>query len=236
MTDPFVLEDAPRALKDYRLQVRIKNNYLLAAMERRGFRTVAGLARASGEGEGQIGALANLKISGRDSKGNWRKVLIGLSKTLWCLPEDLIPPQHQDCPLKKNTGELDLSLVELQNFGLLPSNPATPELLLEHKDVTRLLEEGMDRLTERERLVINKRFGLNGEEPHSFEEVCPFVGVTRERVRQIEQKALRKLAAASNTGKQLYENWTDRVYDPKAIQRHTNRRPWAPVSGRWREP
>lgn len=48
-------------------------------------------------------------------------------------------------------------------------------------------------LSEREREVLKLRFGLDRGEPRTLEEVCKFFGVTRERIRQIEAKALSKL-------------------------------------------
>ncbi|HWH15088.1 MAG TPA: sigma factor-like helix-turn-helix DNA-binding protein, partial [Miltoncostaeaceae bacterium] len=48
-------------------------------------------------------------------------------------------------------------------------------------------------LSERERKVLELRFGLRGEEPRTLEEVGQRFGVTRERIRQIEAKTLIKL-------------------------------------------
>lgn len=48
-------------------------------------------------------------------------------------------------------------------------------------------------LTEKEAKVVIARFGLNGQEAHTLEQVGQAFGVTRERIRQIEAKALRKL-------------------------------------------
>ena len=52
-------------------------------------------------------------------------------------------------------------------------------------------------LPERERLVLEERFGLGGGEGRTLEEIGSLVGVTRERVRQLENQGLRKLAGVA---------------------------------------
>jgi len=59
----------------------------------------------------------------------------------------------------------------------------------------KLLKSGI-RLTERERLVIELRFGLQDGRERTLEEIGKFLEVTRERIRQIEAKALKKLRRA----------------------------------------
>ncbi len=59
--------------------------------------------------------------------------------------------------------------------------------------VRRKIEDVLATLTPRERKVIVLRFGLSDGRPHTLEEVAQHMQVTRERIRQIEQKSLKKL-------------------------------------------
>lgn len=76
-----------------------------------------------------------------------------------------------------------------------PYDSASRELLKEH------LEGVLDTLTSREKRVLIMRFGLDGGRPKTLEEVGREFKVTRERIRQIEAKALRKLKHPSRSKK-----------------------------------
>jgi len=70
---------------------------------------------------------------------------------------------------------------------------ASPVDLASRSAMSEQLGEALERLTEREALVLKMRHGLVDDREHTLEEVGSHFGVTRERIRQIENKALRKL-------------------------------------------
>jgi RNA polymerase primary sigma factor len=63
------------------------------------------------------------------------------------------------------------------------------------------LQSALDSLDERRRLVLEMHYGLNGHDRQSLEEIGQCLGITRERVRQIERKALRMLRRPMNRRK-----------------------------------
>src|SRR5438093_5077200 len=72
-------------------------------------------------------------------------------------------------------------------------NADTPYEHLEEKTVTKMLQEMVKTLDEREGTILRYRFGLDGGSEKTLEEVGEKFGVTRERVRQIQNIALNKL-------------------------------------------
>jgi RNA polymerase primary sigma factor len=101
------------------------------------------------------------------------------------LPISLDEPVGED-------GESELiHFVENEN-AVIPFNTVQQHLLEE--DILNALGE----LTEREASIIKLRFGLEGNRSHTLKELGEIFGVTRERIRQIQQKALRKLRSPQN--------------------------------------
>ncbi len=78
--------------------------------------------------------------------------------------------------------------------------PSPPDTII-HINLREQIEEALKTLTEREAKVLKMRFGLGDGNEHTLEEVGQQFKVTRERIRQIEAKALRKLKHPSRSRK-----------------------------------
>jgi RNA polymerase primary sigma factor len=68
-----------------------------------------------------------------------------------------------------------------------------PDSHVNRTELTRELDRILGTLTQREQTVIRMRFGIGQDEPFTLEQVGQSLSVTRERIRQIEAKALKKL-------------------------------------------
>jgi RNA polymerase nonessential primary-like sigma factor len=82
-------------------------------------------------------------------------------------------------------------------LDMLPGNTDDgPDSKAEYHEITILLREWLKHMPDKQRVVITRRFGLDNDDPATLEELALEMGVTRERVRQIQQEALIKLKRA----------------------------------------
>ena len=82
-------------------------------------------------------------------------------------------------------------------LDILPGNSdSNPDAVAEQHELVALLRDWLSKMPEKQRIVIIRRFGLDNEDPATLEELAAEMGVTRERVRQIQQEALIKLKRA----------------------------------------
>lgn len=91
--------------------------------------------------------------------------------------------------LQKTVGDDGTEIIEF-----IPDEEPTPQEQVELKESDMILRRAMDScLNDKERFIIRTRFGLDGFKRYTLSEVGDMLGITRERVRQIEKKALIRL-------------------------------------------
>jgi RNA polymerase primary sigma factor len=95
-------------------------------------------------------------------------------------------PVSLDMPIGEESGALLGDVIE-DHSNAAPIDAVAQQMMVEH------LRTLLHQLSERERQVLELRFGLGGGGSKTLEEISNVFGVTRERIRQIEAKALRKL-------------------------------------------
>ena len=99
--------------------------------------------------------------------------------------------------LNERTASVDSPMGPDSDTSLLDAIPdesnIDPVALLQDDDVKENIESWLSQLTEKQCEVVTRRFGLHGYDVSTLEEVGSSIGVTRERVRQIQIEALRKL-------------------------------------------
>jgi RNA polymerase sigma factor (sigma-70 family) len=182
----------PQKMKEFRLKVSVRNNLLLSAIESQGYVSVAEFERACELGSGSINNLVAMREAPILQSGEFSQKAKLVMEVLGAAPTDLWTEQQLTIKLKTNSGEraIDANLVqhllEQKNRNdYLPS----PEDLLLAAETSAIVNEVLRTLNPREKEVLHERFSNDS----TLDEVGKIHGVHKERVRQIEAKALRKL-------------------------------------------
>ena len=186
---------------DFDLTLRLRNNHLLAWREKMGLTQIQA-ATYTGIRRDEWAAFENLRRSPVHLRwGGWNKDALKISEALGVSPEKLWPDAVQAVRQPVVRRQLDgpeamaFAAVVGPRAALLPG----PEEVAETNLMHRAFDKAMTTcLTPRERIVLTMRWGLDGQGERDLEETGTVIGVTRERCRQIELKALRKLNHSSS--------------------------------------
>ncbi|MEO0443924.1 MAG: sigma-70 family RNA polymerase sigma factor [Pseudomonadota bacterium] len=99
--------------------------------------------------------------------------------------------------INRNQLSMDLTLNDGDNIdlhGMLPDNQYRPDSDCESQALSRFMIQLLDQLlSQREAYILKERFGLLGSDPRTIQNLSDIIGVSKERVRQIEGEALGKL-------------------------------------------
>ena len=102
--------------------------------------------------------------------------------------------------LSEHATSLDAPLDNDPQSSLMDMLPGdaddSPDARAEQHEMTVLVRDWLSKLPDKQRVVVMRRFGLDNDDPATLETLAEEMGVTRERVRQIQQEALIKLKRA----------------------------------------
>jgi len=88
---------------------------------------------------------------------------------------------------------LDIDPMLSVGESIADENSVPPDIRLENIEIEHHVHEWLEQLNERQRSVIERRYGLNGLEIHTLEQLAQSLQLTRERIRQIQIEALASL-------------------------------------------
>ena len=200
--------------KDYRIEIKVKNNRLLTKMEAAGYPSVAKLAEAIGVGRGIIDRIVKMKSAALDDDGYYRPEALRVAEFLNCTPYDIYPPAQMRGTIKENTAQITANANEVDSLtSSMRTLAFSPERKMILDEAKLALNGVLMTLTPREQRILDLRFGLTYGEEKTLDEVGAMFGVHRERIRQIEQKAIRKMKHPERS-KELRANLNELTVDP----------------------
>lgn len=127
------------------------------------------------------------KITGEQVTTKEVAAILGMDKDkvqeLLDISQDLV---SLDSPISDGADSASLG-------DMVESSYKSPEEEIMYKNLVDTLNNELMNLTEKERMIVENRFGLNNKKPMSLRAIGELLGVTKERVRQIEKKAIEKL-------------------------------------------
>tara|TARA_Y100000034_G_scaffold86965_1_gene104255 strand:+ start:132 stop:755 length:624 start_codon:yes stop_codon:yes gene_type:complete len=112
--------------------------------------------------------------------------------------EIIFPAEIERLRITKQPEPVSFGREEALAFGML-TQEVDPERVAVQASLQESVQEAMQGLSERQQVVLRMRFGLDGEGSRTLSELAALFGATRERIRQIEAKALRMLRHPSRS-------------------------------------
>jgi len=183
-----------------RVQVELKIK-LISLIEERNKQNLSQqtLSKLSGVSIEIISAIENMKIFSNDPD----LILEKLEKISSALDVDfhyLFPEEYLEAikrELLPHSKERFIEIIDVAihslPLGNITSTALLPEEIVEKRDMQDILNQIINQLPPRERKILEIRYGLNGNDPHTLEEAGSMFEVTRERIRSIEATAISRL-------------------------------------------
>jgi hypothetical protein len=196
-------------VKDFEVTIKLRNNQLKARRNELGL-GIKELCKVAHISPDAYMGLESLKlspiydhehVSGKTrspvktgwQKGDWRPTALKLAEFFGCPPEELFPDAIMRVRKSQIVAEFNIEQLPAAAIDQIPQLLPSPEDAVAASEARAAIKSAIETLPPREQIVLTQRFGFDGRGERTLDEVCHSLGVTRERARQIEAKALKKL-------------------------------------------
>jgi DNA-binding XRE family transcriptional regulator len=181
-----LVSSAGNVMKDFNVKITVRNNRLLQAILKK-YKSVADLARKMNRSQSRVNALVTMKAKPITEKG-WTQLAFDVAAMVGKEPKKLWPEHLQNIKLLTSTSEFTIDIEGVKQ--IMSGNSA--EKMIAQSQVLRQLNT---RLNNTQKKVIDMRF----YQEMTLEETGKVLGLSRERIRQIECKSLRMMRYDART-------------------------------------
>lgn len=182
-------------MKEYRLEIKVRNNAVLKRMEELGCESPVAFCKAHKLNYQEVHKIISFKSPFYRKRGNINGSIVKLANALQVLPDYIYPPERRGVPLERNKYIAEVEKADLMQISTSLRKDALPvddrKMLDDFAPTIRRVM--LEALTPREQRLLDKRFGITSGIPQTLDEVGAELNVGRERVRQMEAKAIRKM-------------------------------------------
>lgn len=188
--DDSLSNEATGRKKEYRVITRVKNNLLLSAIEKAGYKTVSEFGKKANICITALCDIASFRQSPLDKNGDWRPIVHRMCEALNKMPCELFT-ERQMYLTGARAKTVEVSEAEAV-WALENIVTADPQKMLETQELHNALRAALDMLTPREKEILTLYYGLDGP-ALGLHEISEKFGVTRARIAAIRDRGLRKL-------------------------------------------
>jgi RNA polymerase sigma factor (sigma-70 family) len=187
-------------VKEYRVKVTVRNNLLLSAIEDAGFvgwGQLSAFARHAGVQITTLQSLVAMRTPPINDSGEFSQIAKTVMEVLGAAPLDLWTDKQLTTRLNRNTGEFyvdEKALHAMIESNIQAMTLPDPSDVAEQSQLANAVQDVLKTLTDREQQVLALRL-----KDETYDDVGKHFDVTRERVRQIEAKAFRRLRMPSRS-------------------------------------
>ena len=204
--------------EDFNIKISVRNGRLLKAIRAR-YASVADLARKCHLHQTRVNSLVTMKVKPFNQNG-WTDLALDVAAMVGKEPEDLWPDHLRELKLIKSTAEME---VDLDSVKQLIQDGTSEKSLSQISAISKFSEK----LTPRERQCMAMRWALG----HTLDETARVFGVTRERMRQVEAKAIRKMKGAALVAGYFTTGARHGEYNPFLQKFEKNNNPRTTIKG-----